>query len=75
MQTGSDKCRNCGSTNITHGRIEDAFFKVRIKWTRVVLSDGVQINGAACMDCGHLSTWIEPEKVKAILGDHQSASD
>ena len=75
MQAGPDKCCNCGSIKITHGRIEEAGFRVKIKWTRVVLSDCIQINGAACLDCGYLSIWVEPEKLKALLGENQTASE
>ncbi len=75
MQTGSDKCRNCGSTKIAHGRIDDAGFKVKVKWTRFLPSNFIRINGVACMDCGYLSNWIEPENLKSILGEHQNASE
>ncbi len=75
MQTGPVKCLNCGSAKITHGRIEEAGFKVKVEWTPFLFSDFIQINGVACLDCGYLSNWVDSEKLKSMLGEHQTSSE
>jgi len=68
MPTTTDECKNCGSTKIVPGSIDDASFKASIPWTRLVLSDCVFIKAIACLDCGEVSLRVDPEKLKAILG-------
>ncbi len=69
MQTTTVPCRNCGSLRRVHGRIEDAFFKVKIPFSRIVLTDGVTLSAMACLECGNVELQVDPDKIKPILGD------
>lgn len=73
MQSATVPCRKCGSLRLIQGRIDDATFKVKIPFSRVVLTDCVVMSATACLDCGNVELQVDPEKVKSILGDSSSA--
>ncbi len=69
MHSAPVPCRKCGSSRLAHGRIDDAMFKVKIPFSRVVLTDCVVMSATACLDCGNVELQVDPEKVKSILGE------
>jgi|GEM_PF-4090369 len=69
MESARECCENCGSTRIVAGRIEDASFKVKIPFARLVLSDCVTMNATACLDCGSIKLRVDPLKLNSILGN------
>jgi hypothetical protein len=70
MQSTSTPCRICGSLRRVHGRVEDASFKVKIPFARIVLSDCVTMNAVACLECGNVELQVDSDKVKSILGEN-----
>ena len=50
--------------------MEDASFKVKIPFARIVLSDCVTMNAVACLDCGNVELQVDPDKIKSILGEN-----
>ncbi len=66
-----EKCVRCGSVDVTEGYVDDASVVVRIPRFRFVLSDSVSMKAIVCLECGHVSLSVDPEKVRAILGNSQ----
>lgn len=69
MQTTTLPCRNCGLLKRANGRIDDAVFKMKLPFSRIVLTDSVTISTTACLDCGNVELQVDPDKIKSILGD------
>jgi hypothetical protein len=64
-------CNRCGGDKVVTANVSDAGL-VPKEGKRSFLSFGPEIAGmeaVACLTCGAVSFWADPEKVRAILSD------
>jgi predicted nucleic-acid-binding Zn-ribbon protein len=65
------KCTQCGSENVTPGTLmAEAHTRFRpMKMKLLTMSTGAHVAVVACLDCGALGLWTDPEEVKSIMKD------
>jgi hypothetical protein len=62
------KCAHCGGSNLRGGSVLSAIHSLRFfAEGRKLLSAGSDAIAIACLDCGAVSLWTDPEKVKLSM--------
>jgi hypothetical protein len=62
------KCSHCGSENVCIGSAGEQYLRFRPENMKfLTLSLGAKPKAIACLDCGLMSFWIDPDEVKAVM--------